>query len=74
MCLAVPGRLISVDHTTALPTGTVDFGGTRRDVCLSFVPEVAVGDHVMVHVGFALAVVDEAAAAAALKVLEAPDP
>lgn len=58
MCLGVPGRVVAIDRHAALPTGTVDFGGTRREVCLAYVPEVAVGEHVVVHVGFAIAVVD----------------
>ncbi len=62
MCLAVPGRLVAVDPSSALGSGTVDFGGTRREVCLALVPEAAVGDHVLCHVGFAIAVVDEAEA------------
>jgi hydrogenase expression/formation protein HypC len=58
MCLGVPGRVVAIDRAAALPMGTVDFGGTRREVCLAYVPEVEVDDHVVVHVGFAIAVVD----------------
>lgn len=46
--------------------GRVDFGGVVREVNLAFVPEVVVGDHVLVHVGFAITVLDEEAAAATL--------
>ncbi|MEI7732331.1 MAG: HypC/HybG/HupF family hydrogenase formation chaperone [Verrucomicrobiota bacterium] len=63
MCLAVPGKIISVD--TANPqtrTGKVNFGGIHKDVNLDFVPEAVVGDYVIVHVGFALSKVDEAEA------------
>lgn len=70
MCLAVPGRVVTVDRDLALPRGTVDFGGTRREVCLAYVPEVAVGDHVVVHVGFAIAIIDEAEAARTWQLLE----
>lgn len=58
MCLGVPGRIEAVDETAALRTGVVDFGGARREVCLAYVPDAGVGDHVLVHVGFALAVLD----------------
>ncbi|MFN8039041.1 MAG: HypC/HybG/HupF family hydrogenase formation chaperone [Acidimicrobiales bacterium] len=58
MCLGVPGQVTSIDDAAALATGIVDFGGARREVCLAFVPEVQVGDHVLVHVGFALSVLD----------------
>jgi len=62
MCLAVPGRVIAVDASSATPMGTVDFDGVRKDVCLAYLPEVQVGDHVLVHVGFAIAQVDEESA------------
>ena len=63
MCLAVPGKLISMDDSPALMrTGKVDFGGILKEVNLAYVPEVKVGDYVLVHVGFALSIVDEAEA------------
>ena len=70
MCLGVPGRIQEIDDGAALRTGTVDFGGTRREVCLAYVPEAEVGDHVIVHVGFALCVIDEAEAARTWALLE----
>ena len=67
MCLAVPGRVLSIAGDDPLTRmGRVDFGGVVREVNLAFVPEVAVGDHVLVHVGFAITVLDEEAAAATL--------
>ena len=67
MCLAVPGKLLRVDPGThGVPTGVVSFGGVTKEVCLSFVPEARAGDYVLVHVGFALARIDEAEARAAL--------
>ncbi len=63
MCLAVPGRLLSVRGDGALlRMGTVDFGGIRKDVSLAYVPEAQVGEYVIVHVGFALEVLDEESA------------
>ena len=59
MCLGVPGRIVQVDEQAVLRTGTVDFGGTRREVCLAYVPDVRVDEYVIVHVGFALSRVDE---------------
>jgi len=60
MCLAVPGRLVEIlDDDPVLRTGKVSFGGVLKDVNLACVPEAGVGDYVTVHVGFALAVVDE---------------
>lgn len=63
MCLAVPGKLISVDDSPALMrSGKVDFGGILKEVSLAYVPEAKLGDYVLVHVGFALSIVDEAEA------------
>jgi hydrogenase expression/formation protein HypC len=60
MCLAVPGKLVSIaGEDPLLRMGTVDFGGIKKDVNLSFVPEADVGDYVLVHVGFALNTIDE---------------
>ncbi len=60
MCLAVPGRILSVDGDDELTrTGRVDFGGLVKEINLAFVPDAAVGDHVLVHVGFAITVIDE---------------
>ena len=60
MCLAVPGRVESVEgDDPAFRRGTVDFGGVRKDVSLAYTPAVRVGDYVLVHVGFAIEVIDE---------------
>lgn len=60
MCLGIPGRVVSMRDAEGLATGVVDFGGVRRDVCLAYVQhDVAPGDYVVVHVGFAIAKVDE---------------
>jgi hydrogenase expression/formation protein HypC len=59
MCLAVPGRIVSVDDSAPLMrVGKVDFGGVAREVNLACIPEAAVGDYVLVHVGFAISIVD----------------
>lgn len=70
MCLAVPGRLISRRDADSIPMGQVEFGGIQREVCLAYVPEVAVGQYVLVHVGFAISVVDEEEAKRTLALLE----
>ena len=71
MCLAVPGELIEIEGETSLARrGKVDFGGIKREVNLMFVPEAKVGDYVMVHVGFALAKVDEEEANKVFQYLE----
>jgi hydrogenase expression/formation protein HypC len=60
MCLAVPGKIISIESADAIfRTGRVDFAGIVKNVSLSYVPEAKIGDYVVVHVGFALSIVDE---------------
>jgi hydrogenase expression/formation protein HypC len=60
MCLAIPGKVESITGDEPLSRmGKVNFGGILKDACLAYVPEVKVGDYVIVHVGFALSKVDE---------------
>ena len=60
MCLAVPGRVLSIAGDDALTrVGRIDFGGVIKEVNLIYVPEAKTGDYVLVHVGFAIAVIDE---------------
>ena len=70
MCLGVPGKVIRVeDNPLGMVMGDVDFGGVLKDVCLAYVPEVRVGDYVVVHAGFAISQIDEAEAAEILDLL-----
>ncbi|MDX6310241.1 MAG: hydrogenase expression/formation protein HypC [Nocardioidaceae bacterium] len=62
MCLAVPGRVISIEERDQTPMAEVDFGGVKKDVCLQYIPDIQIGEYVMVHVGFAIQRMDEAAA------------
>jgi hydrogenase expression/formation protein HypC len=63
MCLAVPGRIVSIEgDDPLLRSGRVDFSGAVKLVNLAYVPEARVGDYVLVHVGFAISTVDEAEA------------
>jgi hydrogenase expression/formation protein HypC len=71
MCLGIPGEVIDMSARNGLAMGTVDFGGIRKEVCLAYVPEVTLGDYVIVHVGFAIAHVDEEEAHRTLAVLRA---
>ena len=71
MCLGVPARVTALADEDGLRMGDVDFGGAARRVCLAYVPEAAPGDYVVVHAGFAIAVIDEAEAAATLQALAA---
>ncbi len=71
MCLAVPGRLVSIAGDDPLArTGKVSFGGILKEVNLACVPEAKVGDYLIVHAGLALSVLDEAEAARTLEYLQ----
>jgi hydrogenase expression/formation protein HypC len=70
MCLAVPGRILSIDEVGESRVGQIEFGGITRQAYLDFVPEAGLGDYVMVHVGFAISKVDPEEAARILKLLE----
>lgn len=60
MCLGIPGKVVSLEEgAVGVPMGKVSFGGITKDVCFAYVPEVQIGDYVIVHVGFALNKIDE---------------
>ncbi len=67
MCLAVPGRIVQLRGTKAV----VDFGGVKREADISLLPEVRLGEYVLVHVGFAIQRVDEARARETYRLLAA---
>ncbi|MEU4153497.1 HypC/HybG/HupF family hydrogenase formation chaperone [Streptomyces sp. NPDC026659] len=70
MCLAVPGKVVAIDDGADPRTGLVDFGGVRKQACLEYLPDVQVGEYVIVHVGFALQKLDEESARASLELFE----
>jgi hydrogenase expression/formation protein HypC len=72
MCLAVPGRVVEIIDGGDLDfrRGKVDFGGIRKEVNLAYTPEAEVGKYVLVHVGFAISVIDEEEAQRVFKYLE----
>jgi len=59
MCLGIPGKVLERFEKDSLPMGKVDFDGITKEICLNLTPEVEVGQYVLVHVGFALNVIDE---------------
>jgi hydrogenase expression/formation protein HypC len=70
MCLAIPGKILSSEVSNGVRVGRVQFGGITREACLDFVPEAAVGDYVIVHVGFAISVVDREQAERSYELLQ----
>lgn len=62
MCLAVPGRVIDVRDERNVRMATVNFDGIEKSICLAYLPDIEVGEYVIVHVGFAISRLDEASA------------
>ncbi len=70
MCLGIPGKITEIYEAGGLKMGKVDFGGVVRETCLAYVPEAQVGDYTIVHVGFALNLIDEVEAQKTLELLD----
>lgn len=70
MCLGIPGKITEIKHEGSLRMGMVDFGGVTREVCLDYVPEAQVGQYVLIHVGFAISLMDEEEAQETLKLIK----
>jgi len=67
MCLAVPGQVESIHEENGTRMGRVNFGGVVKEICLAYMPDIAVGDYTIVHVGFAISRIDEASAQETLR-------
>ena len=59
MCLGIPGKIVSIDSSSGLRMGRIDFGGVIREACLEAIPDGQVGDYTIVHAGFALNLLSE---------------
>jgi hydrogenase expression/formation protein HypC len=72
MCLAVPGRVVEImdGEDIAFRRGKVDFGGIKKEINLAYTPEAEIGKYVLVHVGFAISVIDEEEAKRVFQYLE----
>jgi hydrogenase expression/formation protein HypC len=70
MCLAIPGKILSIQGEDFARSAQVSFGGTVREVSLAYVPEAEAGHYVIVHAGFAISLVDEAEAMLTLEYLK----
>lgn len=69
MCLAIPGKITEIYESGGLRMGRLDFGGTVRECCLTYVPEAGIGDYAIIHVGFAISLLSESEALATLETL-----
>ena len=70
MCLGIPGRVLDIWDDRGTRMAHVDFGGAVKDVCLAYLPELAVGDYTIVHAGFAITRLDEQSAVDTLRMFE----
>jgi hydrogenase expression/formation protein HypC len=69
MCLGVPAKIVEIYESGGLKMGKVDFGGALREACLEYVPEAKVGQYAVIHVGFAINLLDEEEAQETLALL-----
>lgn len=70
MCLGIPAKVLEISSETGIRMGKLDFGGIVKEVCLEYLPDLQIGDYAIVHVGFAITQVDEAAAKESLALFE----
>jgi hydrogenase expression/formation protein HypC len=69
MCLGIPGKITEIYEKQGLLMGRIDFGGIVKEACLAYVPEAKVGDYTLIHVGFALNIINEQEALETLALL-----
>lgn len=62
MCLGIPGKVTEIYEANNIQMGKVDFSGIQKEVCLAYLPDIQIGNYVIVHVGFAITQLDEASA------------
>ncbi|NOX64526.1 MAG: HypC/HybG/HupF family hydrogenase formation chaperone [Chlorobi bacterium] len=71
MCLAVPGKIISIDdNNPELKMAKVNFAGVSKDICVQWIDDPKVGEYVLAHVGFALSKIDEDDAEETIRLLK----
>ncbi len=70
MCLGVPGKIVEMYEKSGLKMAKVDFGGIFREACLDYVPEAKMGDYCVIHVGFAISLLNEKEAMETLDLLK----
>ncbi len=70
MCLGIPGKIIDVYEKDSLKMAKVDFGGIVKEACLAYTPEAEVGQYALIHVGFAISLMDEEEAQETLRLIQ----
>ncbi|MGZ9164567.1 MAG: HypC/HybG/HupF family hydrogenase formation chaperone [Anaerolineales bacterium] len=69
MCLGIPGKIIEIYQKDSLRMAKIDFGGIVKEACLEYIPEAKVHDYALIHVGFAISLMDEEEAQETLKLI-----
>lgn len=70
MCLAIPGKITEIYQKESLRMAKIDFGGIAKEICLAYTPEAEVGDYALIHVGFAISLMDEEEARETLNLIK----
>ncbi len=70
MCLGIPGKITEIYEKDSLKMAKIDFGGIVKEACLAYTPEAKVGNYALIHVGFAISLMDEEEAQATLKLIK----
>lgn len=70
MCLGIPGKITAIYEKDSLKMAKIDFGGIVKEACLAYTPEAKVGNYALIHVGFAISLMDEAEAQETLKLIK----
>ena len=70
MCLGIPGKITQIYEKDSLKMAKVDFGGITKEICLAYTPEAQVGEYALIHVGFAISLMNEEEAQETLKLIK----
>jgi hydrogenase expression/formation protein HypC len=70
MCLGIPGKITEIYEKDSLKMAKIDFGGIAKEVCLAYTPEAEVGNYALIHVGFAISLMNEEEAQETLKLIK----
>ena len=70
MCLGIPGKITETYEKDSLKMAKVDFGGIIKEACLAYIPEAEVGQYALIHVGFAISIMDEEEAQETLRLIQ----
>ena len=70
MCLGIPGKIVEIYQKDSLRMAKIDFGGIVKEACLEYEPEAELGQYALIHVGFAISLMDEQEAQATLKLIK----